>query len=114
MYNYLKINKFREEKWGNILKKIAIFLGIFITVVVLGFGYYQLNGMVTEGFFTIEENNMLAENGGYYLFLEDQKIEITEDLFKQLEVNSRYHIKYSWNKLSHDKGKIEELNLDEL
>jgi hypothetical protein len=114
LYNYLKINNFREEKWGNVLKKTATFLGIFITVVVLGFGYYQLNGMVTEGFFTIEENNMLAESGGYYLFLEEQRIEITEDLFKQLEVNSRYHIKYSWNKLSHDKGKIEELNLDEL
>ncbi|RDW20492.1 hypothetical protein [Oceanobacillus chungangensis] len=94
------------------MKKIYIILGVFIIGTVIWGGYYQLNGMTTEGYFNIEENTMLAENGKYYLFLEEQKIEVTEDLFKQIRVNHQYHIKYSWNKLGNNKGKIEDIDLD--
>jgi hypothetical protein len=98
---------------GNVLKKFLIFLGVFITGTVIWVGYYHLNGMTTEGYFNIEENNMLAENGKYYLFVEEHKIEVTEeDLFKQVKVNHQYQIIYSWNKLSHNKGKIEDIDLD--
>lgn len=78
-------------------------------MIVLGFGYYYFNGVVTEGYFTIEAHNVLVENGKYYLFLEEQKIEVSEELFNQVEINSRYHIRYSWNRLSNNNGKIEKL-----
>jgi len=97
-----------EEK--NKVNKTAIFLVVFTTVIVIGFGYYYLNGMVTEGVFTIEEQNMLEENGQHYLFLEEQKIEVSEELFNLVEINSQYHIKYSWNKLSQNNGKIVSFN----
>ncbi|MDF2606839.1 MAG: hypothetical protein K0S34_1034 [Bacillales bacterium] len=80
-------------------------------IIVLGSGYYYFNGVVTEGYFTIKDNNISEENGRYYLFLEEHKIEVTEVLFKKIEVNKQYHIKYKWNKLVRGKGKIEELNL---
>ena len=94
------------------MKKILIFLGVFIIGAVIWIGYYQLNGMTTEGYFTIQENNMLEENGKYYLFLEGQKIEVSEDLFKKIQVNHQYQIKYKWNKLSSNDGKIVTFNLD--
>lgn len=94
------------------MKKIVVLIGIITVVVVLGFSYYYLNGVVTEGYYTIKEKNILEENGKYYLFLEEHKIEVTEELFKKVEVNKRYHIKYSWNKLVKGKGKVEKFILD--
>jgi hypothetical protein len=94
------------------MKKIVVLMGIITVVIVLGFSYYYLNGVVTEGYYTIKDNNTLEENGRHYLFLEEHKIEVTEELFNKVEVNKRFHIKYSWNKLVKDKGKIEKLILD--
>lgn len=93
------------------MKKIVV-IGLLILPIVLGFGYYYINGVVTEGYYTIKENNILEENGKYYLILEQHKIEVTEKLYKKVEINKRYHIKYNWNRLVKSKGNIEKLILD--
>ncbi|QOY34750.1 hypothetical protein AWH56_018760 [Anaerobacillus isosaccharinicus] len=105
----IKIRKNNEKTSVN---KLAVFSIIFTTVMFLGFGYYFLNGVVTEGYITIEEHNLFAENGKYYLYLDEQKIEVSEELYNQVELNSRYHFKYSWNKLLTKNGKFEVFELD--
>lgn len=95
------------------MKRIVGMTGIIITILFgLGIGYYYLNFAVTEGSYIIQDNNTLEENGNYYLFLEDHKIEVTEELFKKIEVDKRYHIRYRWNKLVKGKGEIDILNLE--
>lgn len=94
------------------MKKILIFIGVFITGAVIWVGYYQLNGVTTEGYFAIQEDNILEENGKYYIFLEGRKIEVSEDLFEKIQVNHQYQIEYKWNKFSPNDGKIVRFDLD--
>jgi hypothetical protein len=94
------------------MKKVVVLIGIITLIFVIGIRYYNLNFAVTEGSYLIQDDNILEENGKYYFFLEDYKIEVTEELFKKVEIDKRYHIRYSWNKLVKGKGEIEVLNLD--
>ena len=94
------------------MKKANIVLGIFIIGSVVILGRYIMNGMSTEGYFIIEENTKFKENGKYYLILEDKKIEVSKKVFDRIEENKHYDIKFSWNKLNGDKGKLAEINLD--
>lgn len=94
------------------MKKIVILIGIITVAFVLGISYYKLNFAVTEGSYLIQDDNILEENGKYYFFLEEHKIEVKEEQFKKVEVDKRYHIRYNWNKLVKGKGEIEILKLD--
>ncbi|CQR46619.1 hypothetical protein BN1058_00888 [Paraliobacillus sp. PM-2] len=94
------------------MKKIVGLIGIIMILFGLGIGYYYLNFAVTEGSYKIQDNNILEENENYYLFLEGHKIGITEEQFKKVETDKRYHIRYSWNKLVKGKGEIEILNIE--
>ena len=68
--------------------------------------FYELNGVTTEGSYTIENHNKLFENDKYYLFLEGKKVEVSVSTFNKIELYNQYQIKYKWNKLSPDKGEF--------
>ena len=57
------------------MKKIVVLIGIITVIFVLGISYYNLNFAVTEGSYLIQDENILEENGKYYLFLEEERSE---------------------------------------
>ena len=70
--------------------------------------FTQASVSVTE---EITEDQLVKENGQYYLLLDNRNLKISEDNLKHLQLNQykEYKIIYSYNKLISGKGKIERL-----
>lgn len=99
---YTLTNKEKPSSWVTLRHVLLICLTIFFVKET----FYELNGGIAEGYYTIENHNKLYENDKYYLFLEGKKVEVSVDTFNQMELNNQYRIKYKWNKLSPDRGEF--------
>jgi len=100
-YNF-SYKKQERSSWVTLRHVLLICLTIFLIRGI----FYELNGVITKGYYTIENHNKLYENDKYYLFLEGKKVEVSVDTFNQMELSNQYGIKYTWNKLSPDKGEL--------
>lgn len=94
--------KEKPSSWVTLSHVLLICLTMLLVIET----FYELNGVITEGYYTIENHNKLFENDKHYLFLEGKKVEVPVNTFNQMELNNQYRIKYTWNKLSPDKGEF--------
>ena len=81
-----------------------------ILVFLLSFAYMFTQVTV---FTTVEitEQQVLEEDGQFYLLLDNRKLKIREESLQhlQLEKYTDYKVTYSFNKMNADKGKVENL-----
>ncbi|MDQ0271855.1 hypothetical protein [Cytobacillus purgationiresistens] len=94
------------------MKQSTFFIGLLLFITALGFGYYHLNGMKTEGYTIIEENHLLEEEGQFYIVLDGRKVKVTKDQSESVVLGEWHHFKFGWNTLLNHSGKLEELYLD--
>ncbi|MBM7541853.1 hypothetical protein [Amphibacillus cookii] len=66
------------------MKKIKILFFIIISSIFF-FLFYYYNGTVTEGYFTVAEENILVEKENTFLFLNNHKIEVPPHLISNIK-----------------------------
>lgn len=91
--------------------KKGVFIGTIIVLLVLGSFYIYLDGGTTSGGYTITQNDLLQENDKYYILFGETSIEISEDLFMDIEVDEYYELYFGWHNLFKGKGKLKKLSI---
>jgi hypothetical protein len=93
-----KKNKIRE-----ILKplsnKILVLLSVAFCLFSVVSTVWFFNNVTSEGFYQIEKVEESKENGSFYLFVNNHKIEVSEELYSSIENEEIYHVKFVWNQL---------------
>ena len=86
---------------------------IAIILVFLAFFAYMYTQVTVLKTVEITEQQVLEEDGHYYLLLDSRKLEIREGSLQHLQLDqyTDYKVTYSFNKLNADKGKVESLEV---
>ena len=84
---------------------------IAIILIFLAFFAYMYTQVTVLKTVEITEEQVLEEDGQYYLLLDSRKLKIRVESLQhlQLEKYTDYNVTYSFNKMNADKGRVEDL-----
>ncbi|WP_117161282.1 hypothetical protein [Paraliobacillus sp. X-1268] len=93
------------------MKKLKIIFVITL-VTIFFFLFYHYNGTVTEGYFTVNEEDIIVESDKTFLFLDNNKIEVPQNLVDNIKSGERHHIRFSGNRLFKNNTELDIIEAD--
>lgn len=88
-------------------KVFVIFL-VFIFVGVFAAGFYTFNDALVEKTVKIDEQNIMENNGEYYLLIDERELSLSKNFYDKIELEkyNEYKIKYVYNRLKKNDGEV--------
>ncbi|MGE7915840.1 hypothetical protein [Lysinibacillus xylanilyticus] len=91
------------------MRYTRFYFGLVLFLLIAGaFFFYLINDTYVEAVYQIGEENLVEENGDYYLILDNRKLTLPERLYNEIkwEKNDEYHVGYEYKIFSKNNGDV--------
>ncbi|MGE7695084.1 hypothetical protein ACQKNC_13380 [Lysinibacillus sp. NPDC094177] len=88
-------------------KLFVIFISLFF-IGVFAVGFYTLSDVLIEKTVKIDEQNIIEKNGEYFLLIDERELSLSKNFYDKIEFEkyNEYKIKYVYNRLKKNDGKV--------